>query len=90
MSMVIADFNFVGVCPRPTEAKTPLIVDADGMLAATISCECFEPVARRCRQVRELDGFVELNEFSVGRSTDGTVDPAFAGLVESFSLSIPK
>ena len=88
--MVITDFNDVGTCPRPTEANPPLIVDADGLLAAAITFECFESVARRCRQVRGLDGFVELNEFSDGRSTDGTVDPAFAGLVESLSLSILK
>ena len=90
MSMIIADFNVAGVGPGPMEANAPLIVDAYGMLAVTISFECFEPVAGRCRQVRELDGFVELDEFSDGGSTDGAVDPAFAGLVERFSLTILK
>ena len=90
MSMIIADFNVPGVGPGPTEANAPLVVDAYGMLAATISFECFEPVAWRCRQVRKLDGFVELNEFSDGRSTDGTVEPAFSGLVEHFSFTILK
>ena len=40
-----------------------------------------------CMQIPKL---LTVNEFSDGGSTDGTLDPAFAGLLENFSLSIPK
>ena len=86
--MVIADFDIPGVCPGPTETNAPLIVDADGMLAETVSFECFETVPRWDCQVREDDGFVDLDELADGRTSDGAVDPGLAGFVERFGLTI--
>ena len=88
--MVIADFNIPNVCPGPTEAKTPLIIDTDGMLPKTASFECLETVSGRNGQVRKENGFVDLDEFADGCSSDGSEDSAVTGFVESLGLTILK
>jgi hypothetical protein len=45
--MVIYDFNFVGVFACPAKAETPLIVDADAVLAASTAFKCLQAVAGR-------------------------------------------
>jgi hypothetical protein len=45
--MVIYDFNFVGVFASPAKAETPLIVDADAVLAASTAFKCLQAVAGR-------------------------------------------
>jgi len=45
-SMIIDDFNELGAAIAPLETDTPLIVDPDAVLTATIALQRFQPIAR--------------------------------------------
>lgn len=46
-SMVINNFNVVRAVRFPAEINSPLVVDADGVLAFAAALEGFQPVAWR-------------------------------------------
>jgi hypothetical protein len=54
--MVVGDFDFAGVSPNPAEAETPLVVDADAVLAGAVAFERFEPVEGRNAEAFERVG----------------------------------
>lgn len=64
--MVIYDFNFVGVFASPAKAGTPLIVDADAVLAASTAFKCLQAVAGREPHDIESVAGIELEEFTSG------------------------
>jgi hypothetical protein len=33
---------------RPLEADTPLLIDPDGILAGSVTLQCFKSIARQC------------------------------------------
>jgi len=68
--MVIDNFDIVGVFTSPAKAETPLIVDADAVLAATVTFEGFQAVAGRKPHDVESVGSIELEEFSSGGALD--------------------
>ena len=51
-SVVIDDFDFMGAVCFPTEADSPWVIDADGVLAFSVALERFEAVGRE--QVAEI------------------------------------
>lgn len=64
--MVIYDFDFMGVFACPAKAETPLIVDADAVLAASAAFKCLQTVAgRETHDVESVAG-IELEEFTSG------------------------
>jgi hypothetical protein len=49
--MVVSDLNIVRVAISPSEADTPLVVDADAVLTGSISPEPLKAIAWRDAQV---------------------------------------
>jgi hypothetical protein len=48
---MLRNLHIVGADFAEYEAEPPLLVDADAVLSLTISCEHFEPIARRNAQI---------------------------------------
>jgi hypothetical protein len=48
------------------KTDTPLIVYSDRELPGAVAFECFEPVARQCRQIGEAGGRIEPVEAHLG------------------------
>lgn len=86
--MVIANFNGLGVLSVPHEANLELVIDADGMLAETVSLECLKPVAGRDGKVFDSNGFIELNELPQGHSGDLGELSGFLGLIEQLGVLV--
>src|SRR3972149_8996571 len=49
--MIINYFHIISIIFRPAEANTPLVVDADAMLAYAVAEEFFQPVSRWNAQI---------------------------------------
>jgi hypothetical protein len=62
--MIICDFNCfraIGVC-RPLEAKAPLLIDPDAVLALSIPSQGFEVVTGELRQVMQASGGFQYSQ----------------------------
>ena len=64
--MVVSDFDLVGLAVCPAEAKAVLVVDADAMLALSVSFKWLQPVSWRDPQVVKRSGGLELGELAEG------------------------
>jgi len=64
--MVICNFYVVRSAIHPAETDPPLIVDANRLLAASITSQLLQAVARRREQVAQIFRFVEVNQLSPG------------------------
>jgi hypothetical protein len=62
--MVIDDFDVFGAAVRPSEADSPLVVDANAVLSLPVSPQGLQPVSRRNPQIAEAAGNLELAELS--------------------------
>jgi hypothetical protein len=69
--VIVHDLNFVSVALSPHEAKTPLIVDPNTMLAFSAAMQCFQAIAGRSGQIAQFGGAVQLPELSPGDPLDG-------------------
>jgi hypothetical protein len=67
-SMVVDNLGLLGAGIRPPENDTPLVVDADRMLATQIALQCLKPVSRRHRKVAQRLGAIELNKLAPSNS----------------------
>ena len=47
----------------PDEADSPLIIDADAVLALAVASQPFETIPRGSRKVAEFDGGIEHSQF---------------------------
>jgi hypothetical protein len=56
--MVIDDFDVPRTVVPPAKADSPLVVDPDAVLPATIAAEFFEAVARRYPHVVQILGAI--------------------------------
>jgi hypothetical protein len=63
-SVVIDDCDLMGSVGFPAETDTPLVVDADGILAFAIPFESFQAVARRDGEVLEFGDGMDLCKFA--------------------------
>ncbi|KRC17442.1 hypothetical protein ASE31_29915 [Acidovorax sp. Root217] len=72
--MVIDDLDVLWSFWGPHEADSPLIVDADAVLALAVANQSFKSVARRNPQVEQLSGGVEHAQLAQCRAFD--VHPA--------------
>ena len=66
--MIVRYFDIVGVTLLPPEADAPLVVDADAMLASTVTREPFQPVSRRDTQIVQPFGDIKLNQLAPGQA----------------------
>jgi hypothetical protein len=60
--VAIHDLDLLDTRVRPTKADSPLIVDANAVVAGPLALESFEAITRRNLQISSLD------EISSGRS----------------------
>jgi hypothetical protein len=60
--VVVRDLDIVGIIILPAKADTILLIDADTMLAGTISLETFEAVTWRYRQLARVANPIHLVE----------------------------
>ena len=63
-SMIAHDFDRVGAAVAPDEAHAPLVIDADTVLAGTITRQQFQPVGGRDAQIMQPDGGIEHSELA--------------------------
>src|SRR3954464_14070837 len=77
-SVVVDDLDFVGMALSPDKANTPLIVDSDGMLPATIPDESFQPVAGRHPKILQRARVVNKTKLSQRNRLDIREQPATA------------
>jgi hypothetical protein len=64
--MIVGDFYVLGVLAIPSKAYAVLVVDADAVLAGSISLQCFESIAWWESQFVESRGSLQLGEFAQG------------------------
>jgi hypothetical protein len=62
--VVINDLDGFSTCPRPLEADTPLIVDANTVLTESLAFQHFESIAWRNLEIRESGSNLQLAELS--------------------------
>jgi hypothetical protein len=71
-SGVVHDLDVVGISITPHKTKTPLAVDPDTVLPLPLAAQGFPTVPRRCCQIAQLHGAVQLAKFSTGDPFDGS------------------
>jgi hypothetical protein len=64
--VVIRNLNVVGVAVAPPKADTPLIVDPDAVLPATVAQQLLKSIAGRRSKVIQCFGRIENEELSQG------------------------
>ena len=64
--MVVNNFNGVRSVCLPTETDTPLVVDADGVLAFAVAFEGFQSIAGRNEKLIKFCDGVKLGELAQG------------------------
>ena len=65
-SVVVDDLNLVSLCVAPTKDDSPLLVDADAVVAGPVSSKRLEPVARRGPEIPEFVGGVDRVQLAQG------------------------
>jgi len=68
--MVVHNLHVKGVTVAPYEADTPLIVDADTMLACPLTGQRFKTISRWRLQIGEFTGAINQFQFSCCKALD--------------------
>jgi|TARA_Y100000031_G_scaffold126594_1_gene143796 hypothetical protein len=68
--MVVGDTHAVGVSILPLEANSPLVVDADTVLALSVAFLLLKVVAWNCRKVRKAFGAMQDRELPLRPTLD--------------------
>lgn len=64
--MIVGDLDIVDTFVLPSENDSPLIVDANAVLAGSISAKDFEPIGWRCGQVAKGDRSIQHKKLPKG------------------------
>jgi hypothetical protein len=88
--VIVDDLNLVCVSISPNETKTPLIVDPDAMRSLSFPAQCFQTISRRCRQIPQFRGAVQLPELPAGDLFDSLKAPTALALVKPLCLGTPE
>ena len=62
--MVVHDFNVLDIAVHPNEADSPLIIDPNTMLSASLTPQRFQPIGRRYTQVDQGSSIIQHSEFT--------------------------
>jgi hypothetical protein len=84
--VVIHDLNVVRISISPHEAKPPLVIDPDAVLALPVTTQSFQTVAGRCCQIAELGSAVQLAELSSGNLLNRLKATALPAMMQPFSV----
>lgn len=68
--MIVDDLNVIGIAVLPAKTDSPLVIDANTVLAGTISLELLQTVPRWDAQVVKLLGGVHQAEFAQHRAVE--------------------
>ena len=68
--MVINDLNTLRMALSPEKANSPLVVDANAVLAPAVGLQCLQLVARWDAQAGKLGGRVDLKQLAPGDALD--------------------
>jgi hypothetical protein len=60
--MIINDFNVMGIMVSPDKTYPPLDIDSDRILPVSVTAQTFQMIRRRCPQVREFRGSIQLSQ----------------------------
>src|SRR5687767_14025875 len=88
-SVVVDDFDFVGMALSPDETDAPLIVDPDRMLPAAVASQGFEAIGRWNAQIGEALRRIEQTQPTQGGNLNVSGQtPAAAPLPDRCSLLV--
>jgi hypothetical protein len=90
LSVVIHDFDLMGITGFPREAHPPLVVDPDAVLALAAALQGFEVVAWGRLQVLERASPVQVQEFPTGSPLDGLEPPDRNVVEEGLDILVAK
>ena len=92
-SVVVDDFDLLGVGASPAEADAPPVIDADGVLTAPVAAERLEAIAGRHREKGQFDGRIDelkLNQSALpnlaGHAARAAGHPQLLGVAISEAL----
>ena len=75
--MIVHDLDLMGAVALPHKAHSPLVVDADAVLAFSVIFQCFQMVARRDSQTLQHGRSVKLQQLAPGsRPRSRAMEPA--------------
>ena len=84
--MIIYNFHLDGVFPFPAEAKPPLVLYPDAVLAFPLSPQGLQPVARWGTQVQKPPGLIQQQQLSSRHPLDRRWEPS-RGFIQKQALS---
>jgi hypothetical protein len=82
--MIIYDFHVVWAIRCPAEANTPLVVDANRVLAFAVAAERFEMISGRHGELSKGSDGVKLRQLSKGCALDVGREGPGAAFMEQF------
>jgi hypothetical protein len=88
--MVVGDFDFMGISIPPNETDSPLVVDANAVLAGAAASQGFEPISGQGCEVLQRAGGVQHAKFPQGAALDGLPSPARFPPVQALGIRIAK
>lgn len=84
--MVVDNFNIVCVPVAPDKTKSPLVVDSNAVLSFSIAVQRLQAIARRCRQVAQFRGAIQLSQLSAGNMFDRLKTSARLAMMQPLSV----
>jgi hypothetical protein len=72
--VIVYDLDLVSVTLAPTKANSPLVVDADAVLALSVACQFLQSIARKTGEVFERFSAIQLVQFSECSTLDSSVE----------------
>lgn len=84
--MIVHDLNIVSVAFAPDKAETPLVVDPDAILSFSVTMQCLQTIPRRCHQISQLRGGVQLPNLPASYVLDCLKAPTWLSIVKSLSF----
>jgi hypothetical protein len=88
--VIVDDLYVVCVAVPPNEANTPLVIDADAVLAVPVALQGLQSISRRNGNVGEVSGSIQLPQFSQRNPLNAFKTFARLPQVKQFSLTRAK
>jgi hypothetical protein len=86
--MVVADLDFGGINPLPSETDSPLIINPDGMQACSVSLEGLKAISRRNSQIGKLSGRINLDQLAQRDACYSGISSARSSLMKPLRLGV--
>jgi hypothetical protein len=72
-SVVINDFDLVGITMPPDEANPPFVIDANAMLPVAVAFQCFQPVSRRHLEILQRSRAMKVDQLPSRDSLNASI-----------------